>query len=149
MIGINGGSVFDANGVLMAVREAGADTQGPMEFAANAVVIEAQRLLQKGARKAGQKRGPPSAPGTPPHAQSSDLHGSIDSAPYRRGYIIGPRSKAWYGRIHEFGGRRHPKRPFMRPALRNMKRKYAKLWKSLPLARTQAGRRLAAKARGA
>lgn len=57
-------------------------------------------------------------------------------------YIIGPTYEAWYGRVHEYGDRTHPKRPFARPALWNSRNRFPQLWRNMKLANTKAGRRL-------
>jgi len=114
----------------------------------------------------------PSHPGTPPHAQTKILRNSISTAKTARGtFIVGPTRQAHYGRVHEFGAvipvtermRRFlaavkgmhlrksttsihiPKRPFMRPALRRAKGRFALQFKNLNLARTRAGARLNSK----
>ena len=87
----------------------------------------------------------PSAPGSPPNVQTGIGRGSITSAPLMGGlfYIVGPSSPpAPYMAAHEFGGRFHPPRPFMRPALIKMAPSYAGMFRRLPLSVTQAGRRL-------
>ena len=57
----------------------------------------------------------PSAPGSPPNADSRFMDSNIETE------IGGPTlvtvtSYAPYSAVHEFGGSRHPARPFMRPA---------------------------------
>lgn len=102
----------------------------------------------KGARGKTIKRGLPSRPGTPPHVQTGILKGSIrtaqlDLASLGEVFIVGPSSPpASYGAVHEFGGRHHPPRPFMWPALVRVAPQYPGLFKNLPLARTPAGRGL-------
>lgn len=103
---------------------------------------EAKKLMQRGGRTGiGQKRGIPSAPGTPPHRQLGELVLSIATARDGQSVIVGPTVP--YGKVHEqpgndgewagFGGRNYPKRAFMRPALLNVMKKFAKFWKSLNL----------------
>ena len=87
--------------------------------------------------------GEPSAPGEPPHAQTGNLRASITTAKTDRGTaVVGPTRLAFYGKIHEFGGRKHPARPFMRPAYMQVKGQFAKEWRNLKLASTPAGQRL-------
>jgi len=95
----------------------------------------------------GKIKSKPSAPGTPPNVQEGNLKSSIQTAgPTNTGTIlVGPTKEAWYGKIHEFGSRFHPKRPFMRPALQRMKSLFPKMFASLPLGTTMAGRSLNAK----
>lgn len=63
----------------------------------------------------------PSAPGTPPHKQTSNLRNQIKLSWLNSDTIVtGPTPQAWYGKVHEFGGRRHPKRSFMRPAMKKV-----------------------------
>ena len=76
----------------------------------------------------------PSAPGEPPHKDTSNLFNSIQYALTAIGtYVVGPTLTAFYGAVHEFGGVNHPPRPFMRPALENCRKKFAELFKDLPL----------------
>jgi len=77
----------------------------------------------------------------PPHSQSSELKVSIEHA--RDGYSVVAGPTAPYGKVHEqpnnpgewaeYGGRRYPKRAFMRPALLNVMKKFAKFWAGLNL----------------
>ena len=96
----------------------------------------------QGTRKGKTARsGKPSAPGEPPNVQSGALRSSITTAKDGWSVIVGP--TVLYGKEHEqpgnigewaeFSGRKYPKRPFMRPALLRMARKFAKLWRSLRL----------------
>lgn len=102
---------------------------------------DAKMSMKKGGRVAGRKTGVPSEPGTPPHVQTGNLRASISigQTPYGT-CLIGPTRQAWYGKIHEFGGRYHPPRPFMRPALWRMKGQFALLYKDMNLASTPMGR---------
>ena len=100
---------------------------------------EAKRLLSIGG---GMDHIPSDAP-HPPHAQKGILRGSITHALTNDGdVIVGPTRTAWYGRVHEFGSRYHPMRPFMRPALMNAKNKFAEEFRHINLAATKAGRRM-------
>jgi len=108
-------------------------TVKPLAKCAAIVEAAAKRNLSKGGKKkvpAANKRDDkgrflkheiitePSAPGEAPHLQTGNLRSSISSAPTQEGtYVVGPTAAAWYGQVHEFGGKNHPKRPFMRPAL--------------------------------
>jgi HK97 gp10 family phage protein len=78
-----------------------------------------------------------SAPGTPPHVQTGNLRSSIavSSGNYggRHVVAVGPTLEGWYGVVHEFGGKRHPPRPFMRPALESQRKKFPMLFKGIKL----------------
>jgi len=111
----------------------------PLLKCAALVEGEAKRSMRAGGRPAkargprgGRARGTPSRPGTPPHVQTGNLRASIThalSGPDTA--IVGPTREAWYGKVHEFGGRYHPQRPFMRPALRRAVRDFAKQFRRL------------------
>jgi len=98
---------------------------------------EAKRLLSVG----GGASHVPSAPGQPPHAQTGELKSSITSAMAGPNTaIVGPNKigkptragkKYSIGHIHEFGGVRHPKRPFMKPALMRMLERFPEQFKGL------------------
>lgn len=111
--------------------------KSPLMKCALLVGNQAKRSMKKGGRPAkargprgGRARGTPSAPGTPPHVQRGNLRASITEAMVNPTLaIVGPTLEAWYGKIHEFGGRHHPKRPFMRPALLSEKSKFAAQFK--------------------
>jgi len=112
-----------------------------------AVESTAKRSMRTGGRTIGPRGGQkqiPSSPGSPPHVQTGNLRGSITWAFAKMGLsvIVGPSKGAAYGRIHEYGGAKHPPRPFMRPALRKARNRYAKFFRNLPLARTRAGAKL-------
>jgi len=104
----------------------------PLTKCAILVENEAKRSMKKGGRPAkargprgGRAGGTPSAPGTPPHVQKGNLRASITHAMVNLLLaIVGPTREAWYGKVHEFGGRHHPKRAFMRPALKKEKPKF-------------------------
>jgi len=107
-------------------RKVNAATHEPVKQAAILVDVEARRLLNIG----GGTNHAPSAPGEPPHKQWGTLQASIRYAKVASNwYVIGPTTVAWYGRVHEFGGKNHPPRPFMRRALENLKAKFAELFK--------------------
>ena len=95
--------------------------RGTIDSAVKCAVIvadEMKRLLSVG----GGSRHAPSAPGQPPHVQTGALRASVRFAKTKRGAIAG--TLEWYGRIHEFGGRNHPKRRFALPALRNTQHRF-------------------------
>lgn len=75
------------------------------------------------------------APGKPPHAQTKNLRNAIRVQQLGSVFLIGPTGRAWYGAVHEFGGR-----PFMRPALYREINKFPKLFKQLNLKDTRAAR---------
>lgn len=87
-----------------------------------------------------------SAPGSPPHVRTGNLRNSITFAPTSKGtVVVGPTRMAWYGAVHEFGGRHHPRRPFMWPALLEAVKKFPQKFKDLPIAQTPIGRALNSK----
>ena len=133
------GVKIDARRVANAVERASTEPEMKAGFL---VEREAKKLMNRGGRTGvGQKRGTPSAPGTPPHTQSGELRSSIQTARAFSSVIVGP--TVAYGAVHEqpdnpgdwaeFGGLRYPKRAFMRPALLNCMRKFAKFWAGLRL----------------
>ena len=76
-------------------------------------------------------------PGLPPTTDQAQLANSIATAPQlgfsgRANVIVGPTIK--YGKVHELGVGRMPKRPFMSPALRQTVREFPKKFANLPLA---------------
>lgn len=97
-------------------------------------------------------RGRSSPKGTPPHTHKGKkvdykLKNSIQSAhdPIAKSVVIGPANVGILGALHEFGKRRLPKRPFMAPALAACMAALPRLFKSLDLKNTRAGRVLMAK----
>jgi len=92
---------------------------------------EAKRLLGKKAKRVGKSGYEPSVAPQPPAVRTAALKNSIQTAATKDGAIVGPTER--YGKVHEFGGRHHPKRPFMRPALRNAMKKFPKEFKNMPL----------------
>ena len=68
--------------------------------------------------------------GEPPRTQTGDLKNSIAvERIFKTIVIVGP--SLFYGKFMEFGTRFIRPRPFMRPALRNMKRKFPQLFRRL------------------
>lgn len=143
--------------VRAAVREASIE---PVEQMASIVEANAKKSMQKGGKTRvsfKRKRGSrivevPSPPGTPPHRQTGTLAGSIEYARATRGgrdvFIVGPTSPpAWYGVVHEFGGRNHPPRPFMRPAFLGALPFFRGLFRGLDLQGTRYARELEAEAK--
>lgn len=125
----------------------------PMLRAGAIVEGRAKKSMTKGGRSIGPRGGrvqEPSAPGTPPHVQIGNLRGSITHAPTRRGtVIVGPGARvADYAAVHEFGGRLHPRRPFMRPALAKSKPDIVRAMKDIKAGKTSTGRRLNGKGKG-
>jgi len=89
-----------------------------------------EREAKRSMRSGGGKTHEPSPPGTPPHVQTGALRSSVATAPVGlKTVIVG--SIEWYGRVHEYGGRFHPKRPFMRPALLRVMSKFASKFRGL------------------
>ena len=72
-----------------------------------------------------------STPPKPPHTRTGALKNSVQYELKNEGFtaIIGPSIS--YGKVHEFGGRNHPARPFMRPALRSVRFKFPELFRGL------------------
>ena len=127
---------LDEKGVREAVNQASVN---PFAKAASMVEREAKISMKRG----GGKKGTPSPAGDPPNVQSGVLRGSIKTEKSTTGiWRIGPTLIAWYGKIHEFGGRHHPRRPFMRPALERVRKFFPQLFKNLPISKTPAGRKL-------
>ena len=134
---------LDVAGVQKAVQQAQVSR---IDKAALLVEADAKQSMKAG----GGGKGVPSPAETPPHVQTGNLRASITHARTPQGtQLVGPTRMAWYGRVHEFGSARHKnKRPFMRPALMRMMKKFPMLFRKLPLGRTSAGRRLNAKKDG-
>ena len=72
-----------------------------------------------------------STPPKPPHKRLGILANSIKFELKRGGLsaIVGPTVS--YGKVHEFGGRNHAARPFMRPAFRSIRQKFRQIFKGL------------------
>lgn len=88
---------------------------------AEAAVAEAAVRIQAEAKRLLSKRGPgpPSPPGQPPALQTGQLRQSVQvdlSGLSRRNPIARVGPGVPYAAVHEFGGTRHPKRPYMKPA---------------------------------
>lgn len=129
------------------VAEAVADASTmPLKKCAVAVMREAKLSMRTG----GGLDRTPSDPGTPPNVQSGTLRASVnfalDSAAgiggRRTVAVVGPTRNAWYGKIHEYGGKVHPERPFMAPALEAARTNFAHLFKNMRLDKTPAGKKL-------
>ena len=80
--------------------------------------------------------GEPSAPGEPPHVQTGVLQASINAVVQAGQVVVQAWAKVgvkqwYYGEIHEYGGTKHPKRPFLKPALARMKAKFAEQFKRI------------------
>lgn len=89
-----------------------------------------ERDAKESMRRGGGRKGTPSPPGTPPHVQSNALRSGIASAPEdANAYVVGPTER--YGQVHEYGGRLHPQRPFMRPALQRMQDQFPREFEGL------------------
>jgi len=98
---------------------------------------EAKRSM-KVARNA--PNGPPSRPGTPPHIETGKLHAAIRRRV--RGNKVIVAAEVMYGEIHEFGGRYHPKRPFLRPAAMRVRRRLGRKLAGIDIASYPSGARL-------
>lgn len=79
--------------------------------------------------ESGEKTYEPSNPGDPPHLRTGTLRASVQTAwdPATKSVVVGSTRTAWYGKIHEHGGRFHPKRPFAMPALLRARPKFKNL----------------------
>jgi phage gpG-like protein len=136
---------LDIPAIRKAVRDASIEPKVKMALE---IEREAKISMERGGRSTGPKGGKiqiPSEPGTPPHAQSGIGKGSIKHVWISNSQtaLVGPTSPpAPYMAVHEFGGRYHPPRPFMRPALLKTVPRYPKLYKNLPLSKTKAGKQL-------
>jgi len=118
---------LDAKGVEKAVGKA---TLEPLDKCALEVERNARLLLSKG----GGANKQPSAPGQPPHKQLGTLSANITRAKTLiNSWIVGITPINWYGRVHEFGSRTHPKRPFLLPALVKSNKKFPEFFKNLKL----------------
>jgi len=112
-------------------------TPGKLKRAVRAAVPESAlrcAIIVEGDAKALMRIGggiahTPSKEPKPPHVQTGTLRASIRSAKTATGAVVGPTES--YGAVHEFGGRHHPKRPFMRPALDKAKPRFAKQFKNM------------------
>lgn len=91
----------------------------------------------------------PSPPGTPPHVRTGTLRRSIRVVKLRKSVILRMDTPGWYGIVHEFGGRFHPPRPFLKPAFERMQDRYPDLFEDLPLRKTYADHGLSQMLKGA
>lgn len=105
------------------------------------VIFSAINLFKKAKKK---KRQIPSKPGTPPHKQSGKLRKAIIvTANKETGDVrVELRSDGWYGIVHELGSRKHPKRPFLNPALQKHMDKLPDHLKNMDLSQTKAGKKM-------
>ena len=106
----------------------------PLDKAALLVEREAKILLSTG----GGRSKTPSNPPSPPNLQTGNLRAAISWEPVklrfgRKSRIVGPKVSAFYGKLHEFGLGRFPKREFMGLALRNVLPRILPLFKNLKL----------------
>jgi len=95
----------------------------PLRKIAYAIRDEVRRSMKKGGEEVGPNYGIiqiPSPPGTPPNEQSGKLKRSIRVGKYGEDYYIG--TDLPYGLVHEYGGRHHPPRPYLRPARKKYER---------------------------
>jgi HK97 gp10 family phage protein len=87
---------------------------------AGKAIAEAAQLLEgiaKSTHAAGGAGGPPAEPGRPARVQTGNLLSNIIARKFHTLlWKVGYGRAAWYGAIHERGGRYHPKRPILRPA---------------------------------
>lgn len=94
--------------------------------------------------KQGKRRPVPSKPGTPPHSQTGKLKKSIITEQDKEtgDARVGLAKEGWYGRLHEFSSSKHPKRPFLKPALLHEMNRFPKEFQNMKLASTVAGKKL-------
>jgi len=150
-LSVNGKFWLDRAGVVATVKRS---STKPLMACALVVEREAKQSMTgaskgiQGRNSAGQYQRradqPPSAPGSPPHVKTGNLRASIShsSVTAAQTILVGPTREAWYGQVHEFGGKRHPKRPFMLPALQKSQQRFAGLFRGLDMRsnyRPQAG----------
>lgn len=84
-----------------------------------------------------------SPPGTPPHRQTDKLYKGLSAyIDKQKGVAKIDFGDAWYGRVHEQGSRKHPKRPIIMPAMLKESQKRPDEFKDLNLSATKAGRRM-------
>ena len=107
-------------------------------------VRQALNILTDARKSMRKKKGVPSAPGRPPHSQTGTLRKNIVASQDKKtGNVrVGLSADGWYGRVHEFGGRKHPKRPFLKPALDKETPHLPNEFRYVDLAATQAGKKL-------
>jgi len=92
--------------------------------------------IRKAALRGIKKAEGPAPVGHPPHTHTERLPRAIRYAVEKspKAVVIGPDVEAFgtAGKAHEFGGRyrheQYPKRPFMAPALENVKDRLPKFW---------------------
>jgi hypothetical protein len=120
------------------------------QLAANAVeeqftqcAVEAinEGLARARASMKKSQAGEPSAPGTPPNIQTGNLAESMAAISTTKGVAI---RMAFYGWIHERGGSKHPRRPFIEPILPDIRKALRERFKWHGIQNTRAGRRLIA-----
>lgn len=167
MIQMKSKTWLDVRGVAKAVQQA---TVAPMAKVAITISNEAKKSMKSGRSSKGRntkgqfqsaQRGDAGAyynsflrryvtasdAGDPPNAQTGNLKKGIRAARTIRGYVIGPRREAFYGRFLEFGTPNMKARPFMRPALMKAVPKFPSFFKNLTIANTPEGARLNASKR--
>lgn len=120
---------FDVRGVLRTMLEVSHDPLWKAGF-------EVRRIARDSMKKP-RRRGKPSEPGRPPHIQSGRLKRSIRVVRDAGEVLV---VSAFYGRFHEFGSKKHPKRPFLMPALEEARKEFPGYWRNAKLRSTRAGR---------
>lgn len=131
--------------LMMALHEA---AEPRMKKALEYVADSARKSMKKAPAP-----GVPSRPGTPPNVQTGTLQRSIKPYVVKhggwriRGHVVGWSAKAWYGVVHEFGGRFHPIRAFLRPAYEKAKRRFKSYFRNMDLTKTKAYTKVIAKLR--
>lgn len=117
------------------------------ERAAHDQQIKFAKMIVKSAklsmRKAPIRIGPrggihyiPSKPGKPPHIRTGTLKRDILAVQLRKSVVIRQGTKGWYGLVHEFGGKRHPPRPYIGPAIRRVTPRFPSMFSSMNIKRT-------------
>ena len=138
---------LDAAGLTKAVAQA---SKTPLEQAGLLTSSAARKSVRKQpdtpmlSKKTGLplKKKKSSKPGNPPFSITGKLKKNIVT---RRGKdLLRPsvRVLSRKDRVHEFGGKNHPARPYLQPALEKQKAKFPGLWRGVDLAKTPAGKEM-------
>ena len=107
------------------------EVEGALKSSSRLPLIRAAKRIQREAQRSMKQApapGVPSPPGTPPHSQTGTLKGDIQVfvrklADGSYSVSVGFTRKAWYGIVHERGGKFHPRRAFIDPAWKKESRR--------------------------
>lgn len=109
----------------------------------NTLAIYKKEHIRENKERAKRRKQGTSRPGQPPNWQTSLLRDELTAfMDKEKGVAIINTGLAWYGRVHEQGSRKHPKRPFIMPAMLKESQKRPDEFKDLNLSTTKAGRRM-------